>query len=473
MNGALLAAALAALAALPGGAAPYPDEAKITDPDFRAAYVRAMELKDEVVRLAVELQAVQKDYKDDPDPERFAARRETLRGKLMEAVGRLDDARTKFQVLGGGLITMRALGVVARPGAGASEEEYLGLTRFETVGKELKWIHQGYEAYLPQEAAAFEAALARAASERSRRRRRALGLGALAAGGAAALLLRRRGAFRTAPVPAPAPAAALGPEAFAGFLGTGRAGDWAFGRQWPAVRGPQAGVVKLLAPEFAGDSREAALAGERLRKATALRHPGVQAVVAVGVGREGVFLVVEPSEGSPLSQLLGAGKPLGAQAALKAMTPVARALDAGHAAGLVHGALTPERVLLLPDGSGRLTDFGVAWALAAEPEVGAKVFSPAYSAPEVLEGKLTLPSDLYSFGVVLYEMLFVRLPFEGTNLAALKQERRYPTPSALLGRPTPAADALFAGLLEPAARKRRPRPGALAASLTALADLGA
>lgn len=265
--------------------------------------------------------------------------------------------------------------------------------------------------------------------------------------------------------------AALAPEAFGGYVESGRAGDWAFGRQWPAVRGREAGVVKLLSREFYGDSREAALVSERLRKATAFRHPGVQAVASVGVGRDGVYLVVEPSEGRPLAEVLGAGKPFGTRAALEAMSPVARALDAGHGAGLVHGALTPERVLVLPDGSGRLTDFGVAWALAAEEGVGTKVFSPAYSAPEALAGKLTLPSDLYSFGVVLYEMLFVRLPFEGTNLAALKQERRYPTPSALLGRAAPRADAFFAGLLEPAARKRRPRPGALAASLDALSEL--
>jgi serine/threonine-protein kinase len=144
-----------------------------------------------------------------------------------------------------------------------------------------------------------------------------------------------------------------------------------------------------------------------------------------------------------------------------------------HAAGSAHGSLTPERVLLLPDGSGRLADFGLARALATRESARPQVFSPAYAAPEVLEGKIRLASDLYAFGVVLYEALFVRLPFEGPNLAGLKRERRFPAPSALLGRSAPRVDAFFAGLFEPSARRRRPAAGGLAAALGALDELSA
>lgn len=180
----------------------------------------------------------------------------------------------------------------------------------------------------------------------------------------------------------------------------------------------------------------------------------------------GVAMLCEAADGRPLSERLGEDEPLGFERAMAALGPVARTLDAAHRAGHAHGALTRETVYLGPDGAGRLDDFGVARALAAR--VGARALSPVYSAPEQREGEARLASDLYAFAVVFYEAWFGRLPFEGANLVALKEEGRFARPSALLGRPAPEADAFFAGALAPRARERLPAPGGLAAALDRL-----
>ncbi|TBR19331.1 hypothetical protein EPO15_14370 [bacterium] len=464
---------LAAALSLPAFAEPVlewteADAARITSPEVRALYLSVLPVRADVIRQGTELQALRRDY--GMEPARLAAQRERLRAELAASLDRLDDGRKKVQVLGNSVIYLRALDAAMgmTDAKAPNSRDFEQLARFQEFDKNLKWISVGYRDILAAEEAAYAAALKRAAAEgraRTLRRRLAVG-GAVAAAALAGLFLRRR--RRPPALPGPEPAA----PSFGGYLRAGQPEDWAFGTQWPAVRGGDGpAVVKVLSTDFSGTGAEADRTAGRLRTATAFRHPGVQAVTAVGTCPEGVYLVVEADAGRPLSELLASGKPFAAAAALKALEPVARALDAAHAAGLAHGCLTPERVLLSPDGAGRAADFGVVRALAARPEVGARAFSPAYAAPEALEGKVTLPSDLFSFGVVLYEMLFVRLPFEGTNLAVLKAERRYPTPSSLLGRPAPGADALFAGLLEPSARGRRPKVGGLAASLAALEGL--
>lgn len=430
------------------------------DPDVREAGKDLEALKARVVEQGAALQALQAEYKSDPDPARFAERRKALRIEMGATLTEFSSARQKYQILAQALIFTQAMGAAApkpqNPAPTARELE--GFVKYSETNDAVRWLDYGWAANYADEEKTYTAALRRAAQDRARRRRyKALAAASvvIALAGTAAFL---RGRPKPKALPAPA-------EAYGGWRPQGRPGDWAFGRQWACTKASgEEAVLKLVAAEFSGTGSEAERTAEYIRKACTFRHPGVQAVLSVGVSPEGVYLVAEAVGGKPLLDALSSGKAFEPEAALRLMTPVARALDAAHAAGLVHGGITPERIVVDPDGAGRLVDFGVVRALAAR--AGPRAFSPAYASPEQTEGKLTLPSDVFSFGVVLYEMLFVRLPFEGMNLAVLKKERRFQPPSAVLGRPAPKADAFFNGLFEPAGRRRRPQAGALAAALS-------
>lgn len=442
------------------------DPSQVNAPNVMESFKNLETLRDETVQKGQALLEVRAAYETDPDPASFNVRREHARAELRTAVDRLAVALSKYQVLSQALIITRALGAVhpRDNNPPPTDNDLAGFVKYKEVNEQARWIERGWRDALKADEEAFTAAKNRSAAERSRRaRKKALAAAGVAAAVlAAAGLLRRRSDNQLALLPG---STVEGPR-FGGYLPVGAASPWPFGNQWPAIRGGgEAAVIKLLGAEFSGTGAEAERVAGHLRKATSFRHPGVRAVSAVGVSREGVYLIVEPAAGCPLVELLSRGDSLSVEAALRIMTPVAAALDAAHATGLAHGSLTPERIMVLPDGSGRMEDFGVVRAVTTRPGVGGRVFSPAYAAPEVLEGKITLPSDLFAFGVVLYEMLFVRLPFEGTNLAVLKQERRFPAPSALLGRPAPKADAFFSGIFDPSARRRRPAAKGLAASL--------
>lgn len=438
--------------------------AGIPDPTVRDLYVRLCALKADGEAQMAELLEIRNELDAGADPATVAERRVPVREALKRIYEETVPLREEFLIMSRttavALMLKEATG--GRDGARTSERQYAMAEPVKNFGNMMRVHTQVWDEVLRTEDASFNAAKRRVKQEekgRARRRKAMAGAAALVAAAAAFWFLGRRA---DAPVELP----------YEGAVPEGQPSGWEFGRQWPVRRaGGNPAVVRLLSAELSNVGREAERMAGLVRAATAFRHPGVQEVYAVGVSPEGVYLLAERPAGRPLSELLASGKAFDAEAALAAMAPAARALDAAHAAGAAHGSLTPERILILPDGSARLAEFGLARALATRPALRSLVFSPAYAAPEVLEGKITLPSDLFAFGVILYEMLFVRLPFEGANLAVLKQERRFPKPSALLGRPAPRTDAFFAALLEPAARKRRPEPGGLRAALSALDEL--
>lgn len=438
--------------------------AGIPDPTVRDLYVRLCALKADGEAELAQLLEIRKELDAGADPATFAERRVPVREALRRTYEETVPLREKFIATSRTAALTLMLKAAARgvDGVRMSEGQYAMAEPVKDFGNMMRVHTQVWDEVLRTEDASFTAAKRRVKQEekgRARRRKAMAGVAALLAAAAAVWFFRRR---TGAPPELP----------YEGAVAEGPSSSWEFGRQWRVRRaGGKPGVVRLLSAEISSVGQGAERMAGLVRAATAFRHPGVQEVYEVGVSPEGVYLLAQRPSGRPLSELLASGKAFGAEAALAAMAPAARALDAAHAAGAAHGSLTPERILILPDGSAQLADFGLARALATRPALRSKAFSPAYAAPEVLEGKITLPSDLFAFGVILYEMLFVRLPFEGTNLAVLKQERRFPKPSALLGRPAPQTDAFFAALLEPAARQRRPEPGGLRAALSALDEL--
>lgn len=424
------------------------------NPGMKKGYQEVTAATEEAARLGSALQALRTEYETSPTPQEHAARRAEARAALAAALDRLRERKKAFEVYSNTVFATAVIGALHKPEQAEEPGEASRVyTAFGDAAFAARVHIQTWETVLLQDEASYPAAVAKAARVKTRRRLQAGGgvLAAVLVWAGTSLWRRRRKAALLLP--------------FDGYGPAGPARPWTYGVQYPAA-GPNPAALKLLSPEFSGTGAEAALTAARLKQACAFRHPGVVAFLAAGVAPEGVFLVTEPEAGRPLSGPLGAPEPMGAARALAALLPVARTLDAAHRAGFAHGALSPSNILLGPDGAGRLTDFGVARALAAR--VGTRALSPVYSAPEQREGEAKLPSDLYAFGVVLYEALFGRPPFEGQNLVALKEEGRFPKPSALWGRPAPEADALFAGLLEPKARARRPPPGGLEAALAAV-----
>jgi serine/threonine protein kinase len=172
----------------------------------------------------------------------------------------------------------------------------------------------------------------------------------------------------------------------------------------------------ILAGQFAGDRERARFRAEALAGAR-LSHPNVVQVHEVGEHQGHPYLALEYVEGGTLSDRLRAG-PLAARPAAELVERLARAVQAAHEKGVVHRDLKPANVLLTRDGTPKVTDFGLAKRLDAQTatEAGAILGTPAYMAPEQAGGNTAEVGpavDVWALGVVLYECLTGRPPFQG------------------------------------------------------------
>ncbi|MEO7796059.1 MAG: protein kinase, partial [Thermoanaerobaculia bacterium] len=186
-------------------------------------------------------------------------------------------------------------------------------------------------------------------------------------------------------------------------------------------------AIKLISLAFAaghGDPKEAAARFAReARVAARLQHPNVVAIYDFGEEGDQLFLVMELVEGETLAHRLARGDFPGTTAALEIVAQAADALAAAHLAGVIHRDIKPGNLLLRRSGTLKVSDFGVAKAVGESTELtrtGTMVGSPAYMAPEQVQGmELDGRSDLFSLGVVLYEMLMHRKPFPADTLTTL------------------------------------------------------
>ena len=215
--------------------------------------------------------------------------------------------------------------------------------------------------------------------------------------------------------------------------------------------------------------------------ASRISHPNVCAVYDFGLTGDGlVFLAMEYVEGRTLSSLLEEGGALPLCRAARLMAQCAAGLQAAHDLGIVHRDLKPDNIMVVTGGEEetvKLVDFGIAKAIAGDDGVGGQgvtrsgfiVGTPEYMSPEQLAGApLDARSDQYSLGLVFYQMITGRLPFEGDSLRGSLAKRLTDPP-----RPLSAAnpgEGFPAGLEESVRRALSRDPGSRHASVQAFAD---
>ncbi|WP_240629952.1 protein kinase domain-containing protein [Mycobacterium colombiense] len=203
-------------------------------------------------------------------------------------------------------------------------------------------------------------------------------------------------------------------------------------------------AVKVMDSRYAGDGQFLTRFQREAQTVARLKDPGLVAVYDQGLDARHPFLVMELIEGGTLRELLGERGPMPPYAVAAVLRPVLGGLAAAHRAGLVHRDVKPENVLISDDGEVKIADFGLVRAVAAAGITSASVIlgTAAYLSPEqVRDGSATARSDVYSAGIMTYELLTGRTPFTGDSALSLAYQRLdtdVPPPSGVIdGVPGP------------------------------------
>ena len=178
-------------------------------------------------------------------------------------------------------------------------------------------------------------------------------------------------------------------------------------------------AIKILKPDFIKDVKFIENFRRESQAAASLNHPNI--VNVYDVGREGNihYIVMEYIEGEPLSEVIEREAPLDYARVIEISKQISLALSAAHSHHIIHRDVKPHNILITNEGVAKITDFGIAKAVNAVTLVGntgTVMGSVHYFSPEQARGGFVdEKSDIYSFGIVMYEMLTGRVPFDGEN----------------------------------------------------------
>lgn len=197
-------------------------------------------------------------------------------------------------------------------------------------------------------------------------------------------------------------------------------------------------ALKLLSPSLAGDASFVHRLELEAKSVARISHPGVVQVFDHGFDRGQAFLVMELVPGGTLREILDERGPMPPHVVLSVLRPVLGALEEAHAQGLIHRDIKPENILVSTSNSVKLADFGLVRAVAESRSTSRNVVmgTAAYLAPEqIATGETDPRSDLYSLGIVAFELLTGRVPFQGDSPVATayqRLERTVPPPSSVM-----------------------------------------
>jgi serine/threonine-protein kinase len=199
-------------------------------------------------------------------------------------------------------------------------------------------------------------------------------------------------------------------------------------------------AVKVLHPHICRDPRFVEQFLDMERRMARLFHPNLVTIYDAGSDEEQCFVVMEYVPGGSLRGLIEASAPLPTADALRIVSQVAEALQVLHNQGIVHGEIKPDNVLLDEDGNARLVDFGIAHLATTTGVIRSDSLARTapYLSPEQLEqGLADARSDIYALGLLTYELLAGRPPFEGETWI-VQATRRLETEPYPLGQLRPA-----------------------------------
>jgi len=230
-------------------------------------------------------------------------------------------------------------------------------------------------------------------------------------------------------------------------------------------------ALKVLHSRFADDAEFRERFRREARSAAGLQHQNVVAIYDRGEWDGNYYIAMEYLDGRTLKEIVQRDGPLAPERAIDMTVQVLRAVRFAHRRGIIHRDIKPHNVIVDEEGRAKVTDFGIARAAGASDmtQTGSIMGTAQYLSPEQAQGlAVNEPSDLYSAGVMLYELLTGRVPFDGESAVtiALKHVNERPVPPSMINPAvTPELEGVVMRALEKDPRLRFPDADAFIAAL--------